>query len=463
MKYPIVPLDRFGLIRAHIYRTLKRPYLVVAVMCYALIGLFTTLYLAKTPVYTSDMELVLPGTGNSSSVSLNDIGEVVSKTNTPFSGGGFNPRINYKEMLSSRTVIERAADSLQISPVDFGRAKIKLTEQTSIITLQVKGSSREQAQEKAFALYQSFQQELDNLRADEVLRRDQSIKNILGQYQERMNDTRNAIVDFQQRSMLVSSDQMDQLIRTLSGVKEKHLYTSAEVQKLKEYINQLSEELGVSPRHAGQAFTLQSDIEFHAYARELSTTVSTLTEYSARWGKKHPKVVAQQNRLQLTRNAIANRSREIFGIDSAAIFTTLDLELTPKRAQLFADLIDAFANFQGQKSMLIDLARSISRMTDQLKVYSREVIELERLEREFNMAEAIFTSAAGRIEASRADIFASYPVIQLLASPSYPTLKSSPRKLIAFIAAFAGIFFVTLGLIIIWQRAHLIEILLKKS
>ncbi|MGB0836445.1 MAG: hypothetical protein ACPGR2_18195, partial [Psychrobium sp.] len=67
------------------------------------------------------------------------------------------------------------------------------------------------------------------------------------------------------------------------------------------------------------------------------------------------------------------------------------------------------------------------------------------------------------IEASRADIFASYPVIQLLASPSYPELKSSPRKLIAFIAAFAGIFFVTLGLIIIWQRAHLIEILLKKS
>ena len=181
MKYPIVPLDRFGLIRAHIYRTLKRPYLVVAVMCYALIGLFTALYLAKTPVYTSDMELVLPGTGNSSSVSLNDIGEVVSKTSTPYAGGGFNPRINYKEMLSSRTVIERAADSLKISPVDFGRAKIKLTEQTSIITLQVKGSSREQAQAKAFALYQSFQQELDNLRADEVLRRDQSIKNILGQ------------------------------------------------------------------------------------------------------------------------------------------------------------------------------------------------------------------------------------------------------------------------------------------
>lgn len=463
MKYPLVPLDRFGRFRATLYRRLKRPYLIIGLVSYATVFLLILLYLNKAPSYSSQMELVLPGTGNSSSVSLNDIGEVVSKTNAPFAGGGFNPRINYKEMLSSRTVIERAAASLHISPLQFGKAKIRLTEQTSIITLQVNGRSREQAQSKAFALYQSFQQELDNLRADEVLRRDQSIKNILGQYQERMNDTRGAIVDFQQRSMLVSSQQMDQLIQTLSGVKEKRMYTHAEVQKLKEYISQLSQELGVSPRHAGQAFTLQSDIEFNAYAQELSTTLSTLSEYSARWGNKHPKVKAQQKRLQFTRLAIAKRSRELFGVDTSAVFTTLDLELTPKRAQLFADLIDAFATFKGQKSMLSDLERSVQRLSDQLKVYSREVIELERLEREFNMAEAIFTSAAARIEASRADIFASYPVIQLLASPSYPIKQSSPSNLIAVVAGFSGIFFITLGLTLIWQRTQLIRLLLKKS
>ena len=79
------------------------------------------------------------------------------------------------------------------------------------------------------------------------------------------------------------------------------------------------------------------------------------------------------------------------------------------------------------------------------------------------MAEVIFTSAAARIEASRADIFASYPVIQLLASPSFPVLHSSPNKMIAIVAAVAGIFFITFGLFLIWQRTHLIELLLKKS
>jgi len=409
------------------------------------------------------MELVLPGTGNSSSVSLNDIGEVVSQTSTPFSGGGFNPRVNYKEMLSSRGVLERAAKSVNSTMSDFGKAKIKLTEQTSIIALTLNANSKELAQSKAFALYHSLQKELDILRADEILRRDQSIKNVLDQYQDRMSLTRNAIVDFQQRSILTSSKQMDQLILTLSGIKERRLYTKAEIQRLQEYINQLSEELGVSPKLAGQAFALQSDVEFRSYILELETTIAKLTEYSSRWGGNHPKVVTQQKRLEFTRNAIDKRSREMFGLNTTAIFTSLNLELTPKRSQLFSDLISAFANHKGQESMYRDLERSILHLSDELKIYSREIIELERLEREFNIAEAIFTSASARLEASRSDIFASYPVIQLLTSPSFPTEQSSPKNIIAFIAAAFGFAFITFGLLLIWQRTYLINILLKKS
>lgn len=463
MRYPIIKLSKFGLFRSKVYRILKRPYLVVGLVSYACVVLLVSLYLSKTPQYTSHMQLVLPGTGNSSSVSLNGIGEVVSQTNTPFSGGGFNPRVNYKEMLSSRTVLERAAKELNMTVNGFGKAKIKLTEQTSIITLAVNGTSKELAQEKAFSLYHSLQKELDGLRADEVSRRDQSIKNILMQYQDRMTLTRGAILNFQQRSMLVSTDQMEQLIKTLSGVKERKVYARAEANKLKEYINQLSEELGVTPQMAGQAFTLQSDVEFKAYSQELGKSVTKLTQYSSRWGVNHPKVVAQQKRLDLTRTSIDNRSRELFGVNASAIFTNLNLETTPKRSQLFADLIDSFAKYKGQASMVLDLERSAGHLADQLKIYSREVIELERLQREFNMAEAIFTSAAARIDASRADIFASYPVIQLLASPSYPVLHSSPNKLIAVIAGIAGFLFITFGLLLIWQRNHIMELLLKKS
>lgn len=463
MKYPLVPLTKYGLFRARIYAILKRPYLVVGLTSYLVVGLVVLLYLSKAPSFTSDMEMVLPGTGSSNSVSLDNVGQVVSQTNAPFSGGGFNPRVNYKEMLSSRGVRARAAKKLHISLEELGKPKIKLTEQTSIISLAMSANNQNLAQEKTFALYESLQEELSNLRADEVLRRDQSIKQVLDQYRIRMNITRNAIVDFQQRSIVVSIDQMNQLVKTLSGVKEKQLYVKAEAKQLQEYIYQLSEELGVSPKLAGQAFALQSDVEFRAYITELKESVTQLTEYSSRWGRNHPKVKAQQKRLNFTRIAINERSSEMYGVNSNEIFSSLNLDLNPKRAELFADLIDAYAQQKGQESLQKELNRSVLHLGDQLKVYSREIVELERLQREFNMAEAIFTSAAARLEASKSDVFASYPVLQMLTTPSYPMKQSSPKKIIAFIGAITGFIFITFGLIILSQRNKLIKLLLKKS
>jgi len=463
MKYPIVTLSKYGLFRAKIYATLKRPYLVVALASYSIVALLIILYLNKAPSFTSDMEMVLPGTGSSNSVSLDDVGQIVSQTSAPFSAGGFNPRVNYKEMLSSRSVRSRAAKKLHITLEELGKPRIKLTEQTSIISLSMNSNNQGVAQAKTLALYEALQDELSNLRADEVLRRDKSINHVLDQYRVRMNITRNAIVDFQQRSIVVSSEQMDQLVRTLSGVKEKQLYVKAEAKQLQEYIYQLSEELGVSPKLAGQAFTLQSDVEFRAYITELKESITQLTEYSSRWGVNHPKVKAQQKRLNFTRVAINERSSEMYGVNSSEIFNSLNLDLNPKRSELFADLIDAYAKQKGQDSMYSELGRSIDHLSDQLKIYSREIVELERLQREFNMAEAIFTSAAARLEASKADIFASYPVLQMLTTPSYPTKQSSPKNIIAFIGAIAGFIFITVGLIILSQRNKLISVLLKKS
>ena len=463
MKYPIVTLTKYGLFRAKIYIILKRPYLVVALASYLVVALLILLYLNKDPLFTSDMEMVLPGTGSSNSVSLDNVGQIVSQTSTPFTGGSFNPRVNYKEMLSSRGVRARAAKKLHISLEELGKPKIKLTEQTSIISLSMSANDQGGAQAKTFALYEALQDELSNLRADEVLRRDKSTNYVLDQYRERMNITRNAIVDFQQRSIVVSTNQMDQLVRTLSGIKEKRLYVKAEAKQLQEYIYQLSDELGVSPKLAGQAFALQSDVEFRAYMTELKESITQLTEYSSRWGVNHPKVKTQQKRVNFTRIAINERSSEMYGVNSSEIFNSLNLDLNPKRAELFADLIDAYAKHKGQNSMFIDLGQSMVHLGDQLKIYSREIVELERLQREFNMAEAIFTSAAARLEASKADIFASYPVLQMLASPSYPMKQDSLRNIIALIAAIVGFVFITLGLLVLSQRNRLIGVLLKKT
>lgn len=73
-----IPNNRDKL-RACIYRCLKKPYLVAACLGYLVIIGMVLLYLQQSPTYSSEMDLVLPGTGASSNVNLNEVGEVVSQ------------------------------------------------------------------------------------------------------------------------------------------------------------------------------------------------------------------------------------------------------------------------------------------------------------------------------------------------------------------------------------------------
>lgn len=463
MKYPIMIPTGYQRFRAQVYRILKWPYLVVCLCGYLFITLIVMLYLNKAPVYQSELELVLPGTGASSSVALDNVGQVVSQTSAPFSAGGFNPRVNYKEMLLSRGVLNLASEKTSLTAIKFGRPKITLTEQTSILAVSIKGSSAKQAQAKAWALYNSLQDELNRLRGDEVQHRDASIQRVLADYRVRLNEARGNILQFQERSSLVSQDQFSLLVSSLQTVKEKQLYLQAEASNLDDYTFGLGKNLGISADLAGKAFILQSDVEFRGLLKELDVSTSQLSEYQSRWGDGHPKVIAEQQRYKIARESLLSRSNTIAGPHAASVFSSLDLEMNPKRAQMFADLIEASAKEKGIKAQIDDLHRSELHLQDQLKIYARESAVLDRLQREFDLAEAVFTSAAARLEAGKADVFASYPVLQLLTKPSLPTEIHSPIPQLGLAAGLVGFIFITSGVTVLCNRRRIINVLLKRS
>lgn len=462
MNQLIVPsgFDRF---RSFVYQILRWPYLITGVACYLMILCSVAFYLASAPKYTSQMELVLPGTGASSNVSLSEVGQVISQTTTPFSGGGFNPRVNYKQMLVSRSVLSNASDKLNIAIEDFGLPKVKLTEQTSIITINVQSTTTGKAAKKAWALYDALQLELDDLRADEVLRRDKSIKTVLQAYRQRTNLARNNIVDFQQRSLLVSEEQLKLMISQQSDLRTKKHLVASELSNLEQYVRELSEQLKVSPSMAAIALQLQSDPSYAAYLTELNSATTSLTEYRAIWGQKHPKVIAQKRRSQEAKNELLSYLKSFVGVKAVELISSLTVKDSPRRAELFSQLIEAIAKVRGKTAELNTIERTSLRLSDELKVASREVAELDRLNKEFDLAEAVFTSAAARLEANKADVFASYPVVQMLSEPSTSPNQTSPKVLIAVVACIFGFVFITCGLVILWQRKNIINLILKKS
>jgi len=438
----------------------RSPYLVFSGISYFLVVLMVALYLNKEPVFSSNMALVLPGSGLSSSFQIGEIGQANTQTKSPFAGASFNPRVNYKEMLKSREVIGKASKEVFMAAKVFGRPKIKLTEQTSIIEVDVTATNGRLAQEKSWALYYALQDHLDTLRADEANRRDLSITNVLDQYRSRLNQTRNALIDFQQRALLVDEQQVSQLMTTLSDLKSKVLFSKAQMKQRNDFVQQLSFDLGVSPSLAGKAFALQTDTQFRGHLKELDASAQEFSEFRSMWGQHHPKVKASLKRVEYARTAAFKRSSNVLGDITAKELYSVNLEASPDRSRLFSELLNSYAQLQGQGAEIKELEASQSRLDDKLRIYARELKELERLQREHELAQAVFTSAAARLEASKSDVFASYPVVQLLTSPNEPILQKSPSMKVALLGLIAGFMFITTALLIVWQRAYLVKRLL---
>lgn len=441
----------------------RNPYLIWAALCYSIITGVIVMYLKQSPVYSSSMALVLPGSGSSNSVRLDDVGHVTSTTKSPYSSATFNPRVNYREILKSREVVKAASEAIAVPINQFGMPRIKLTEQTSILMVELRGPNGTAAQEKALALYDAFQSHLDKLRSDEAKRKDESVMKVLEHYIERVNTTRNALVEFQQRSLLISQDQIQQHTQHLSELRSRIHLSEAEVLHKENMVAQLSYDLGVSPDLAGRAFKLQTDTQFMGHLKELDESAKQISEFSSVWGKNHPKVKASQKRLVKAEKAAYDRSSVILGMGHAQMLHNVNLSASPQRASLFKELIGTYAQAQGVQAQVDKLTLTAQRVEDELRVLARESTELARLQREHDLAEAVYTSAAAELEAGKADVFASYPVVQMMTAPNDPLQKTSPSMKIAVAGGVLGYFFITAVILIIWQREFLLKRLLNKQ
>ncbi|HEY8578299.1 MAG TPA: hypothetical protein VIL72_00330, partial [Beijerinckiaceae bacterium] len=87
---------------------------------------------------------------------------------------------------------------------------------------------------------------------------------------------------------------------------------------------------------------------------------------------------------------------------------------------------------------------------ERLARLSEAAATLEDLQKKQLVAEAVYSSAAARLDTNRADVYASYPLLQVLAEPNLPERPSSPRWLFAIIGIIGGTGLATLAWVMAW-------------
>lgn len=437
-------------------------YVLLAVTAFSLFWGAIFSYLRFTaPSYTSEVSLILPGSGASNSITLDNIGQAASFANSAFSSPSISPTQTYKRLLSANRVLTAAAQALDFDIAGFGRPQIKLVDETSFIHFEMKGASPKEAQAKAAELLRSFQQELTVLREDDLRFRQETATDANQEYANTVQRLRREITRVQLASGLTSFAQYQQLVTNADVLQGAIQEVEADLRHSEDAVTALTAELDIGVEMAALTLKLQANANFRGLALAVSEQAALLAIAKGHYGADHPLVrsaVAAYDgalRTLLLDAALATGKsydvlqedvRLLLDTDSSGLLVELLQLNTEKRAQLAAF-----------RSYVVTLADTRA----QLAIMAPYAATLDDLERDYQVAEAVFASAMARMETTKSDVYASYPLVQVLEDASLPRAPSSPNRTVAIAAGIGASMMFLIALTLAWIRRPIIAKILN--
>ncbi|MBW4532805.1 MAG: response regulator [Pleurocapsa minor HA4230-MV1] len=436
----------------------KNFYLKIWLLCNLIIWGGSIAYLQfKKPTYTSKWAIALPSSNLSTSINLPEVGQASSESGSPFNSDFADPRENYKYLVETDEVLKASASKIKVPSKKFGNPKVQIIENTTLIQLQIEGNTPRIAQAKALALQSALEENLNRLREDESGNQSQNLEKTLKQTRQKLEAARKKLADFQTRTRLSSGEQPNILVNNIEQLRLQSSEITAEKQKVTARSNELSSNLGLSTREAADALILNSDPQFKEYLNNYSQVSTELIKLKAKYLDNYPSVVAQQAEKNDIEAELYQRGESLLGRPfTQATLKTLNTNSNnsseSQRADLFQELISSQAEEKGLENQATELNKQITSLETKLATLTRYGSELEKLRRDVQLSEAVFSSTATRADLNKSQTSAAYPPMSLISQPSLPKELTSPNYKYVLLGSFFSSLLLTTGICSLWWR-----------
>ena len=409
-------------------------------------------YLQIAPrTYTSNWTIALPRGGEQSNINLPDVGSATSSIQSPYSNTKADPRKDYSYIATSEPVLEVAATNLDMKLGEFGRPRIENLPDTMLMHIEVEGDSPQEAQLKSESLYEALTAKLAELRIQEAAQKQERLQATLASSQMKLKAAQQNLSDYKARSDLTSGNQIDQLSSTIEQLRKERVQAIAQLEQADAGLRQLSTSLQLTPQQATEAYKLQTDPYLQQLIKDYGETSAAVVSLNSRYTLENPALVNEKARQEDTQAAFIERSQYLLNKQVPLKYVEqLSLNNSPSRQQLLQNLVSVQADRQGLQSRVRVLEQQMAELEHRLRNLIQQKITLDNLEREDNIAEAIFTSTLAQLDLRDGDVFGSYPQIQIIEEPSLPKSPSAPKILYVVAGAIFGSFCLTTGLVLLW-------------
>lgn len=425
---------------------------VVLFVLTVIIAILNTVF--ERPKYKTDWVVLLPGTERASTINLDNLGEARSSGKNAYGSVSISPKNTYKEIALSDAVIQRAAQAYAVPANAFSKPRIRLIDQTPAMQFSLKGKSPEELKQRAELYNTVFHTILDELRTNEIERHYQGVEGNLSEAKKRLREAREAIVEYQTNAHIVSDGQFQTWLSDAEQLRTEQsraeVEFAAQSAKLEAELNQL----GISPAQAKALLLPQANPTTRSALKTLAETQAKESSMREVYGPQNP--LRQQITKELTgiRNALANNLSTIPDLKSlnrAQLYGLLSEDL----GSILQSINQQLATIEGTKARIAVLSEQRELYADRIKSHTREAANLNDLKRNHQIAEAIFSSALAKLDTSRLDIYATYPLTQLLTEPGGTIKRDRLQAKLIIVALFMVFGLLSLAVILADVRKQL--------
>ncbi|WP_017719097.1 GumC family protein [Kamptonema formosum] len=431
-------------------------YLILGILLNGIIWGGAILAMKKqAPNYTAQWSLHLPPSKSGVNVNLPGVGPASSSGELAGYSQRLDPRDNYQYLANSPSVLSAAARAAGVPAAKFGKPKITLVPNTTIMEFQISGGTPEEAYKKALALNEALIKQVDLLSVKESQRQKEETRAVLRSAQEKFKAAQERLSQYKATSILNNSDQIDKVADNIEELRKERSELLGEQQLAARRQELLSANLGMSPQQAVDALTLQGDQIFQEYLKKYSEASANLVTLIAKWTPASPMVEAERTKQAAARAALMERGNLILAkpVEPEVLdFLTLTVSggASGERATLFQELITVRGEAQGMMANAEALSQQIAEQETRLKLLTKEQPTLDSLDQEVQVAQAIFTSTVAKLNLSQPETSAAYPPLQMLAEPSLPDAPSGSKKKFILMGAAGASVALTPALVLFW-------------
>ena len=341
-------------------------YLPLIIISNSLLWAFSIFFLATASrTYTSNWSATLPDFEESTRISLPQIGGATSQQNSPFDNNRADPRETYKFIATSNSVISEAADRLGLKNSEFGKPRVEIVDNTTLMQFSIEGDSPESAYEKAVAFSDAFANKLSMLRESESQERTASLERALQESEIELEKARTSLSNFKVDSGLVAYEQLNELSANLENLRIERATVLAQLRASDARLSQLSNNLNVSTSQISDAFLLASDEVFRQNLLDYGEATRNVESLREQLGANHPTMARETARQSATRSALLARGRDLLGRpvnerDLAQL--SLSIGGNSAREQLFRDTFLANGESEGLAAQTSEISQQISQL-----------------------------------------------------------------------------------------------------